>query len=77
MLQSIFDALGTIVDFIISLVGFVIEVVKGLGQFVTSLMKIPELMLSVFSDGLLPPVFTAAIAGVVTVVILLRFLGRD
>lgn len=77
MLQSIFDVLGTIVDFIISLVGFVIEVVKGLGQFVTSLMKIPELMLSVFSDGLLPPVFTAAIAGVVSVVILLRFLGRD
>lgn len=77
MLQSVFDVLGTIVDFIISLVGFVIEVVKGLGQFVTSLMKIPELMLGVFSDGLLPPVFTAAIAGVVTVVILLRFLGRD
>lgn len=77
MLQSIFDALSSIVDFAISLVGFLIEVVKGLGQFVTSLMKIPDLLLSVFSEGILPPVFTAAIMGVITVVILLRFLGRD
>lgn len=77
MLSAIYDFVVQIGQLISALCGVVLDLFRGLADFVINLGQIPALFSSVFSGGVLPPEMLAALTAVVTTVVLLRVLGRD
>lgn len=77
MLASIKNALQGILDFFGLLFDFVIDMFKGIADFVVNLAKVPALIASLVSDGVIPSIFVSGILGVIAIIIILRVIGRD
>lgn len=78
MLSAIFDTLRMIGDFFSMLFSVVVDLLKGLADFVFSLGQIPSLIASLFGgNGMLPLSIVGGFTAVIATVIILRILGRD
>lgn len=75
MISAIIDGITAIVDFFAMLFDVVVTLIKDIGTFVTQLVKLPDFLST--SLSFLPPVFLVGVGGILTIIILLRVLGRD
>lgn len=77
MLSKIFSAIKNIGNFFTTVFDVVVDFLKGIANFVANITKIPSLMSSLFSGGMLPSVLVGGIAAVIATIIILRVIGRD